>query len=146
MKMIVALDLARTIGREDGSIPWRLKGDLKRFKSLTMGGKIIVGRVTAQKLPPLPGRTVIIATGGNLPVLCIEHLDAWIAGGAAIYQAALGFDLVTEIHATRVYVDHPQMGDVRAPFWESKFALRSVELGADPNTVYETWVRAPHES
>ena len=51
------------IGR-DGGLPWRLSDDLKRFKALTLGKPIIMGRKTWQSLPkrPLPGRLNLILT------------------------------------------------------------------------------------
>ena len=49
------------IGR-DGALPWRLKSDLARFRALTMGKPVIMGRLTWESLPrkPLPGRTNIV--------------------------------------------------------------------------------------
>jgi dihydrofolate reductase len=51
------------IGR-DGGLPWRLSDDLKRFKTLTLGKPIIMGRKTWQSLPkrPLPGRLNVVLT------------------------------------------------------------------------------------
>ncbi len=51
------------IGR-DGDLPWRLSTDLKRFKSLTLGKPIVMGRRTWESFPkrPLPGRTNIVIT------------------------------------------------------------------------------------
>ena len=47
----------------DGAIPWRLKTDLQRFKSMTMGKPVVMGRKTFQSLRrPLPGRTNIVVT------------------------------------------------------------------------------------
>lgn len=47
----------------DGAIPWRLKTDLQRFKSMTMGKPVVMGRKTFLSLPrPLPGRTNIVMT------------------------------------------------------------------------------------
>jgi len=59
--IIVAMDLNRGIGLK-GDMPWRLSADLKRFKSLTMGHPVIMGRRTFESLPKgaLPGRTNIV--------------------------------------------------------------------------------------
>ncbi|HTK33885.1 MAG TPA: dihydrofolate reductase [Caulobacteraceae bacterium] len=62
---LVALVVARArngvIGR-DGALPWRLKSDLVRFKALTVGKPVIMGRKTWESLPrkPLPGRTNLV--------------------------------------------------------------------------------------
>jgi dihydrofolate reductase len=50
------------IGR-DNAIPWRLKSDMQRFKAMTMGKPIVMGRKTFESFPkPLPGRTSIVIT------------------------------------------------------------------------------------
>lgn len=64
--MTITLILARAdngvIGR-DGGLPWRLPADLKRFKALTMGKPMIMGRKTFESFPaPLPGRRHIVMT------------------------------------------------------------------------------------
>ena len=64
---IVATHHTRVIGRKNGEIPWRHKGDQKLFKELTMGGTVVMGRVTWEGIPdkfkPLSGRrNVIIST------------------------------------------------------------------------------------
>jgi len=64
------------IGR-DGQLPWRLPADLKRFKALTMGKPMIMGRKTFESFPsPLPGRRHIVLTRG-----------AWTADGAEVAQS-----------------------------------------------------------
>jgi dihydrofolate reductase len=60
LSLIVAMDKNRVIGR-GGTLPWRLSADLKRFKSLTMGHHLIMGRKTFESLPRLlPGRTSLV--------------------------------------------------------------------------------------
>ena len=146
MRMLIALDLDRLIGRADGSLPWRLPGDLKRFKELTWGGKLIVGRKTAEAMPPLKNRTIHVASrhGDALEDLCARHPDAWIAGGGQVYRAALELGVVTEVYATRVMrtSNWDFKSDAFAPEWEHSFTLASVELGTDAGTVYEHWRRA----
>lgn len=63
LSLIVALTHdARVIGRA-GGLPWRLSEDLKRFKRLTMGHHIVMGRKTYESIGrPLPGRTSIVVT------------------------------------------------------------------------------------
>jgi dihydrofolate reductase len=60
---VVAVSRNGVIGR-DGGLPWRISADLKRFKQITMGKPVIMGRKTWESLPkrPLPGRTNIVVT------------------------------------------------------------------------------------
>jgi len=115
VSIIVATDERGAIGR-DGGLPWRLPDDLKRFKSLTMGKPIVMGRKTWESIgKPLPGRHNIVITrqaGFEVPgVTVVASLDealraagdvpeVCIIGGAEIYRLALPrTDL---IHLTRV--------------------------------------------
>jgi len=84
-----------TIGH-DGRIPWHLPADLARFRSRTMGGLVIVGRRTAETLPPLPGRAVLVLGRDDLrwPGMAWRSGLArdwtgpvWVAGGAETYAA-----------------------------------------------------------
>lgn len=62
--LVVAIAEDGVIGR-DGGLPWRLSTDMKRFKAITMGHPIVMGRKTWESFPrpgPLPGRTNIIIT------------------------------------------------------------------------------------
>jgi dihydrofolate reductase len=61
--LVVAVSRNGVIGR-DGGLPWRISSDLKRFKAITMGKPIIMGRKTWESLPrkPLPGRHNIVIT------------------------------------------------------------------------------------
>jgi dihydrofolate reductase len=62
ISLIVALDRQCGIGK-DNQLPWRLPADLKRFRELTMGHHLIVGRKTYESIgKPLPGRTMIVVT------------------------------------------------------------------------------------
>lgn len=119
--LIVALDLHGLIGAE-GTLPWRYKEDLKRFKAVTMGGTLILGGKTFRSLPGLlPGREHVVVTralettgwpfrpdhtaGSLKEALMIAYAlgkPIWIAGGAEIYQAALESDVVDFIDMTRV--------------------------------------------
>jgi dihydrofolate reductase len=60
---VVAVARNRVIGRQ-GALPWRISSDLKRFKAITMGKPVIMGRKTWESLPkrPLPGRRNIVIT------------------------------------------------------------------------------------
>ena len=104
--LIVAMDRQRGIG-QDNQLPWRLPADLKRFRELTTGHHLIVGRKTYESIgKPLPGRTTIIvtrnraytATGCFVAHTLAEALalartrgetEAFVIGGAEIYAQAL---------------------------------------------------------
>jgi dihydrofolate reductase len=130
---MISLILARAdngvIGA-NGGLPWRLPDDLRRFKSLTLGKPIIMGRKTWESLPkkPLPGRTNIVLTRdrafsaeGAVVVHSFEEAldraqeenpaEIMIIGGAEIFAAAMV--RATRIHLTEIHAA-PQ-GDVRFP-------------------------------
>ena len=72
--IVVARARNGTIGK-DGTLPWHIPADLKRFKALTMGSAMVMGRKTFDTLPGvLPGRRHIVLT----------HNRAWTAEGAEI--------------------------------------------------------------
>ncbi|WP_174285161.1 dihydrofolate reductase [Sphingomonas bacterium] len=117
---MITLILARAdngvIGH-DGALPWRLPADLKRFKALTMGRPMVMGRKTFDGFPaPLPGRRHIVLTrdrdwaaAGAEPVgsvadaVALAGGDATVIGGAEIYALFLPrADRIelTEVHAT----------------------------------------------
>jgi dihydrofolate reductase len=89
--LVVAVSRNGVIGR-DGGLPWHLPSDLKRFKAVTMGKPIIMGRKTWDSLPrkPLPGRVNIVITrqsrfkaeGATTVATAAAALDAAAASGA----------------------------------------------------------------
>ena len=83
--LIAALDRANAIGR-DNDLPWRLPDDLKRFKALTLGKPVLMGRKTAQSLGrALPGRLNLVMTrSGQVP---FEGMQAVASLQAAIEAA-----------------------------------------------------------
>ena len=118
ISIIAALDERGGIGK-DNRLPWHLSADLKRFKTLTMGHHLIVGRKTCQSIGrPLPGRKGIVITRDprfEAPGYTVAHSleqalslarqrgenEAFIAGGAAIY--ALALPLADRMYLTRVH-------------------------------------------
>ena len=121
---VVAVARNGVIGR-DGSLPWRMRADLKWFKKATLGKPIIMGRTTWEDLGrPLPGRINIVVSrrGLDLPegvhlassieeAIKIAHASAaetgadeiGIIGGAQIYRAAM--DRIDLIYLTRIEAD-----------------------------------------
>ncbi|HTM83710.1 MAG TPA: dihydrofolate reductase [Mycobacterium sp.] len=122
------------IGR-DGGIPWHLPEDLARFKQLTLGHTVVMGRLTWESLPgsvrPLPGRTNVVLTrnadysaGGARVVTrltdALGATDTWVIGGAQIY--ALALSRATRCEVTEVRVDTGRRaGDVLAPALDSSW-------------------------
>lgn len=90
LKAILATDLNGCIGK-DGTLPWKMKDDLKHFKSLTLGATVVMGRLTKESLPgTLPGRAmrVLSTQYGDWDEQCdaimeiAKYTDVWIIGGA----------------------------------------------------------------
>ena len=115
LSLIVAISENYVIGRE-GQLPWHLSADLKRFKKLTMGHHIVMGRKTYDSIGrQLPGRTSVVLTRqtdwaveGVLTATDLETAlelagddeEVFIIGGSQIYQLAL--PLVERLYVTRV--------------------------------------------
>lgn len=111
--LIAALDRHFAIGRGN-ALPWRLPDDLKRFKALTLGKTLLMGRKTAESLGrALPGRRNLVLTrSGRVPfdgMQAVASLDAAISladggiaviGGGEIYALALPF--ASRMHLTHV--------------------------------------------
>jgi dihydrofolate reductase len=108
VSLIAAMDRKRGIGI-DNQLPWRLSADLKKFRELTMGHHIVVGRKTFESIgKPLPGRQTIVLTRdesyraeGCDVVHSLEAAielargrkegELFICGGAEIYAQSIGF-------------------------------------------------------
>ena len=110
-------------------IPWRIPADWQRFKRLTMGQVLIMGRKTYDSIGrPLPGRTTIVVTrdrrwrGDGVQVaptvfeafeqaLALSPATIFVAGGGEIYRAA--WDRLTVLEITEV--DQAPQGEVTFP-------------------------------
>ena len=150
VKMILAVDHGNSIGWSDGRLPWKIPADMKRFKELTTGHTVLMGRKTFESFnrsKGLPNRHNVVITRNeslkslpqdepcffsseenplklyiNVHQACLgcEAPDIWIIGGAQIYAQAIEHKLVDEIYLTQV---HDQSGgDVLLPFdlWDWK--------------------------
>jgi dihydrofolate reductase len=120
VSLIAALARNRVIGR-DNRLPWRLPADLRRFKQLTMGHTLLVGRTTFESIGrPLPGRTMLVASrqegyapdGVRVVRSVQEALDVareggetelFVAGGAEIYRQTL--PVADRLQLTRIEED-----------------------------------------
>ena len=124
MNAIAAVSAAWGIGRE-GDLLFRISGDLKRFRALTSGGTVIMGRKTLDSLPgggPLPNRRNIVLTrdprfsrpGVETAASPEEALAltagedperVWLCGGGEVYRLLLPY--CRRCCLTRVYADPP---------------------------------------
>jgi len=113
---VVAMADNGVIGRDNG-LPWRLPDDLKRFKALTMGNAVLMGRKTWDSIgKPLPGRRNLVLTrdpawqaAGALPVHSLGEARSragaatlFVIGGAEVFSLAwpiVGRLELTEVHA-----------------------------------------------
>jgi dihydrofolate reductase len=129
ISLVVAVSRNGVIGR-DGGLPWHISSDLKRFKAMTMGKPVIMGRKTWDSLPrkPLPGRSnIVISRAGRVSdegAVVVPDVEAALAvarrespaeiciiGGGEIYRLFL--PLAGRIYLTEVQMDVE--GDTRFP-------------------------------
>lgn len=120
VSLIVAMDQSRGVGYQ-GKLSWHLSSDLRRFKSLTMGHHLIMGRKTYESIgKPLPGRVMIVVTknpsfqaeGCSIVRSIDDGLqfarergedEVFIIGGGEIFRQALPIAdriYLTLVHAT----------------------------------------------
>ncbi len=142
----------------DNRLPWRLPADLARFKQLTMGHHLIMGRKTFESIGrPLPGRTSVVLTrsaGFDVPgVVVARSLDeAWAAaaargddepfvcGGAEVYaQAMPEADRIYLTVVEREYTGDALFRGVDETEW--RCVSREAYRDAEPPFRFETWDR-----
>ncbi len=125
----VAMDRNRLIGRDNG-LPWHLPPDLKRFKALTLGKPVIMGRKTHESIGrPLPGRRNIVISrnpsykaagcevAGSLEqaiAMTADVEEAVIIGGTALFASAL--PLAQRMYLTLIDAEFP--GDAWFPEYD----------------------------
>lgn len=156
ISLIAALGHNNVIGKDNGLL-WHLPDDLKRFRTLTKGHPVIMGRKTWESLPenvqPLPGRTNIVITRDvtyEAPGATIAHSfseafdvaketegaeEIFVIGGGEIYRIALPF-------ATRLYltlVDDPTPGTVTFPDY-TEFTKETERTEHSENGINYTWL------
>lgn len=159
VSIIVAASQNGVIGK-DGDMPWRLRSDLQRFKKLTMGHTMIMGRKTYESIGRLlPGRKTVILTRqddyrvdgamvlGSLAqaLAATDDRRPFVVGGAEIYRLAL--PLASRLYLTRVLAD--VQGDTYFPevdwgSWELESTEEVLRDEKDSHgTKFEVYVRAP---
>ena len=149
LSIIAAMARNRVIGR-DNRLPWRLPADWRRFKRLTMGHHLIMGRKTFESIGrPLPGRISIVLTGrrsyapaGVQVAASLEDAlrlaqgdnEVFVGGGAGVYRQTL--DLADRMYLTLLPDDFD--GDTYFPRYDdSHWEVRRTEVHepeeTDPN-------------
>lgn len=134
LSLIVAIAQNNVIGINN-TLPWHLPEDLKRFRALTMGHHIIMGRRTYESLGRLlPGRTTVIVTRNSDYVVegaivvhslndaisaCGDDAEAFLIGGAELYQQGLQY--AHKLYMTKVDLD--VVGDAFFPVWDNRVWL-----------------------
>jgi dihydrofolate reductase len=156
VSVIVAVAANGVIGRDNG-LPWRLPADLARFRRLTMGHGLIIGRRTWESIGrPLPGRSMIVLStrAGFAPagVAVARSLDealrlapgeeVFVGGGAEVYRQAL--PVASRLHITRIAREVE--GDTIFPAhdtggWRLVEDERHEADGGQPAYAFQTWER-----
>ena len=151
--LIVAHTKNRVIGK-DGKMPWNIPGELKRFRELTTGNAVVMGRRTYESIGrPLPGRLNIVVsrtqkfTGENLVTAtdlpsAIElagDRDVFVSGGYQLYKEAI--DTADVMYITEI--DMETEGDTFFPEFDHSLFDRTVERTFDSPVGYSyvTYVR-----
>jgi dihydrofolate reductase/dihydrofolate reductase (trimethoprim resistance protein) len=147
---IAAMSKNRVLGM-NGKIPWHIKGEQSRFRELTSGKTIIMGRRSYEEIGrPLPNRrTILISTKLNIQenncvtVACLaealkltEHEDeVFISGGGQVYEEALPF--LDRIYLTVIEKEYD--GDIYFPVFDMNIYRKTYEHrieGEIPYTYY----------
>jgi dihydrofolate reductase len=124
--MIYAVSPEGVIG-VGNRVPWHHPGDFRRFKRVTMGATVVMGRRTFESMgKPLPGRRNLVVTRATLDVPsveCVHNLEeafaragdanVWLIGGARIYDEGMKYADVIDVTYVPDRVD--AAGAVRAP-------------------------------
>jgi dihydrofolate reductase len=155
--MTVSLVAARALNDVIGNgphIPWRVKGEQKLFREITLGGILIMGRKTYESIgKPLPGRSTIIVSrdttyqaegcqSANSLAAALEWAQAdprpvFIVGGGEIYRQALAQQRVDTVHLTTIQTEVE--GDVLFPtFPTPEFSLvKETAVESNINYLYQ---------
>ncbi len=155
--IIAAISDNDVIGRAN-ALPWRIPDDLARFKTLTMGHTLIMGRKTYESIGrPLPGRTTVVLTRrkdfaapgvlvahdvGDLASL-IRDPEAFVIGGTEVFTLFL--PLASKLFITRVHArfdGDAYFPDFDASAWRLVSSERRPASGATPAITFQEYQRA----
>jgi dihydrofolate reductase len=152
MKLIIAADPNGGIGYEN-KLPWsNIQGDLPRFKKLTDGHVVIMGRNTWDSLPkkPLPGRINIVVSSrpleaeynnviraSGLQFNRPDNVEFWLIGGAKLVESY--WEEIDEVHLTNVHDHYTCDTFIDLVYLRNNFVRTYTETHTDHN--YEIWKR-----
>lgn len=144
--LIVAYARNQVIGNK-GCIPWKIKGEQKRFKELTTDNVVIMGRRSYEEIgKPLPNRTTIVVsstkkfTGENCytasslqeAIRLAGDRAIYISGGARLYEEAL--PLVEKMYITEIDADIE--GDTYFPEFDRDLFAKEIDQVVDGDITY----------
>lgn len=153
ISLIVAYANNQVIGNK-GCIPWKIKGEQKRFREITTGNVVIMGRRSYEEIGrPLPNRTTIVVSntkdfnGDNCftaksldeAIKMAGDRDIYISGGARLYEEAL--PIVEKMYITEIDCDIE--GDTYFPAFDKEQFIKEIDEVVDgeiPYT-YVTYIR-----
>ena len=147
MKLILACDPNGGIGYQN-KLPWtNIQGDLPRFKRLTEGHPVVMGRNTWDSLPkkPLPNRVNIVVTSRPFVEDGVASVNRllnypdlyWLIGGAKLVEQAWPF--INEIHLTKVHDHYACDTFIDLLYIEHNYVRTYSEMF--PDHMYEVWKR-----
>lgn len=146
ISIIAAIGKNRELGRSNDLV-WRIPDDLKRFKELTMGHPVVMGRKTWDSLPPkfkpLPGRENIVVSRSGLSLeQALEKAtslsdEVFVIGGAQIYEAALPH--TDRLYLTLIDAEAPD-ADIFFPPYEQEFTKKLAEEVREHEGLRYRWV------
>jgi dihydrofolate reductase len=147
MKLILACDPNGGIGYQN-KLPWtNIQGDLPRFKRLTEGHPVVMGRNTWDSLPkkPLPNRINIVVTSRPFVEDGVASINRllnypdlyWLIGGAKLIEQAWPY--INEIHLTKVYDHYTCDTFIDLLYIEHNYVRTYSEMF--PDHTYEIWKR-----
>jgi len=151
--LIVAYANNQVIGNK-GYIPWKIKGEQKRFRELTTGNVVIMGRRSYEEIGrPLPNRTTIVVSntknynGENCftaksldeAITMAGDRDIYISGGARLYEEAL--PIVEKMYITEIDCDIE--GDTYFPAFDKEQFVKEIDEVVDGEIPYSyvTYIR-----
>jgi len=149
MKLIVACDPKGGIGYNN-KLPWtNIQGDLPRFKELTTGKVVVMGRNTWESLPkkPLPNRINVVVSSTDIPGITtltglpdkdnMDLRDVYLIGGAKLINSS--WHLIDEVHLTKTFSEYTCDTFIDLVKLEREFMCWFKESHTDHT--YEIWKR-----
>ena len=151
--LIVARSKNNVIGK-DGKIPWKIKGEQRRFRELTTGNVVIMGRRSYEEIgKPLPNRITIVVSNtvsfeeeGCITAKSLEEAlmlagnkDVYISGGVRLYEQALS--IVDKMYVTEI--DYDIDGDTFFPSFDEELFDKEIneEVVGEIPYKYVTYIR-----